>query len=123
MLNTRLRSGYTVADLVDELGEWIEDGYVNTAVWKRLQNCVSSDVLPTFSMRARLRSTSGSSESPPSCSQSAGAFSYSAINEAEEDTTSYITTGRKTLKFTFSVLTFHTQFALCFKIKKPSKHQ
>ena len=53
----------TVNDLLEELKEWVEEGYVATAVYKRLQNCITSDVLPTFSERAERRHRSLSSES------------------------------------------------------------
>ena len=52
----------TVNDLLEELKDW-EEGYVATAVYKRLQNCITSDVLPTFSERAERRQRSLSSES------------------------------------------------------------
>ena len=41
----------------------MEDGYVDTAVWKRLQKYVTAEVLPTFSERRELRKRSRSSES------------------------------------------------------------
>ena len=53
----------TVKDLVEELRDWVEEGYVATAVWKRVQNCIASDVLPTFSKRRKLRQQSLSAES------------------------------------------------------------
>ena len=119
MLSTRLQTNYTVADLVDDLGEWIEDGYVDTAVWKRLQNHVSGDALPTFSTRARLHKMSASFECLElSSSGSAGAASYSATNQAEDDNIRPKTTGRNTFQFTFSVpkQKYSAKFALCFKI-------
>ena len=106
MLSTRLQSYYTVEDLVEELGEWIEDGYVDTAVWKRLQNHVSGDVLPTFSKRARLHEASQSSEPLPLNGEStrrAGAAGCSATHEVEA--ISPTTTGKKIFLFMFDVST------------------
>ena len=54
---------YTVKDLIEDVRDWVEEGYVDSAVWKRLQNCVVKDVLPTFSERTELRQRSLSSES------------------------------------------------------------
>ena len=48
-------------DFVNEVKAWIEEGYVDSAVWKRFQNFISLDVLPTFSETSQL-----SSESPAS---------------------------------------------------------
>ena len=60
-----LPDGYAVKDLINEIKDWIEDGYVNSTIWKRLQNCVSPGVIPTFSERcsARKHSESSSPES------------------------------------------------------------
>ena len=57
------RPDVTVTDLLEELKDWVEEGYVATAVWKRLQNCIAPDVLPTFSKRRKLEQRSLSSES------------------------------------------------------------
>ena len=112
MLSTRLQPNYTVADLVEELGEWIEDGYVDTAVWKRLQNHVSGDVLPTLSTRAGLREMSESFERLDlSCSESADAASYSATCEAEDVTITPTSTGRK--HFFLSLIFLHTLNIFC----------
>ena len=94
-------------DLVEELGEWIEDGYVDTAVWKRLQNHISGDVLPTFSKRARLHEVSQSSEQLPLT------IGCNAAQEAEDDTISPTLTGRKTFLFTFDIST-NTEYLLSF---------
>ena len=48
--------------LIEKVKEWITEGYVNTSVWKRLQNCVSADVLPSFRERSELRRRSLSTE-------------------------------------------------------------
>ena len=52
----------TVAKLIEYLENWVQEGYVDTSVWKRFQNCVSADVLPSFSKRSRLHELSKSSE-------------------------------------------------------------
>ena len=49
--------------LIEKVKEWITEGYVKTSVWKRLQNCVSADVLPSFRERRELRRRSLSTES------------------------------------------------------------
>ena len=87
MLSTRLNPGYTVADLVEDLRNWIKDGYVDTAVWKRLRDCVSTDVLPTFSKRPRRHSQS-SDHTPSSNSDSTqrDASSHGASFKPEDDT-------------------------------------
>ena len=61
---------YTVQNLVEEVRNWVEEGYVESAVWKRLQNCVVKDILPTFSEISELRQRSLSSESLASGGQS-----------------------------------------------------
>ena len=55
-----LPDDFAVKDLINELKDWIEDEYVKDAVWKRLQNCVTPGVLPTFSKRRSARKRSGS---------------------------------------------------------------
>ena len=55
-----LPDDYTVKDLINEVKDWIEEGYVESTIWKRLQNCVAPDVLPTFSKRRSVRKRSGS---------------------------------------------------------------
>ena len=47
------------------LKEWIEEGYLVTAVWKRLQNLITPDILPSFTERSELRQQSLSSENLP----------------------------------------------------------
>ena len=54
---------YTVKDLIDDVRDWVEEGYVDSTIWKRLQNCVVKDILPTFSEISELRQRSMSSES------------------------------------------------------------
>ena len=54
---------YTVKDLIEELRDWIKEGYVDSVIWKRLQNCVVKSLLPSFSERSELRQRSQSSES------------------------------------------------------------
>ena len=49
---------YSVKALVANIREWIEEGYVDTSVWKRIQNCVTPDILPSFSKRSELRQRS-----------------------------------------------------------------
>ena len=61
---------YTVKDLIDDVRDWVEEGYVNSTIWKRLQNCVVKDILPTFSEISELRQRSMSSESLASGGQS-----------------------------------------------------
>ena len=46
-----LPDDYAVKDLINEIKDWIEQGYVNSTIWKHLQNCVAPGVLPTFSQR------------------------------------------------------------------------
>ena len=58
-----LPDDYAVKDLINEIKDWIEEGYVNSTIWKRLQNCVSPGVLPTFSERRSARKSSESSSS------------------------------------------------------------
>ena len=61
---------YTVKDLIDDVRDWVEEGYLDSAVWRRLQNCVAKDILPTFSEIKELRQRSMSSESLASGGQS-----------------------------------------------------
>ena len=61
---------YTVKNLIEEVRDWVAEGYVDSAVWKRLQNCVAKDVLPTFSEISELRQRSQSSKAPASCGES-----------------------------------------------------
>ena len=56
------RDDYRVKDLVDDLKKWIVEGYMETSVWKRLQNLITPDILPSFSQRSELRQRSMSSE-------------------------------------------------------------
>ena len=56
-----LPDDYAVKDLINEIKGWIEEGYVDSTIWKRLQNCVTPGVLPTFSERRSSRNGSGSS--------------------------------------------------------------
>ena len=67
-----LPDDYAVKDLINEIKNWIEEGYVNSTIWKRLQNCVSPGVLPTYSERVhkRKRSESSSPESKKKASPS-----------------------------------------------------
>ena len=53
---------YCVKDLVSDLKEWIEEGHIDTSVWKRLQNLITPDILPSFSERTELRQRSMSPE-------------------------------------------------------------
>ena len=56
------RDDYCVRDLVGDLKKWIEEGYMETSVWKRLQNLITPDILPSFSERSELRQRSMSLE-------------------------------------------------------------
>ena len=56
------RDDYRVKDLVDDLKKWIGEGYMETSVWKRLQNLITPDILPSFSERSELRQRSMSFE-------------------------------------------------------------
>ena len=72
-----LDDDYAVKDLINEVKDWIEEGYVESTIWKRLQNCVAPGLLPTFSERRSTNKRSGSSsptdlsaaddKSPPAC--------------------------------------------------------
>ena len=78
---------------MDDLENWIEEGYVNTAVWKALQRFVSADVLPTLPKKPRLDEATSSSDQLLSNSESAERANtpgFSASFEAED------VTGRKT---------------------------
>ena len=55
VLNTRLHA--PVWEFVDELEGWVEDGYVNAAVWQRLQKHVSRDIISNFKRPTENRST------------------------------------------------------------------
>ena len=61
---------YTVKDLIDDVRDWVEEGYVDSTIWKRLQNCVVKNILPTFREISELRQRSMSSESLASGGQS-----------------------------------------------------
>ena len=61
---------YTVKDLIDDVRDWVGEGYVDSTIWKRLQNCVVKNILPTFSEISELRQRSLSSESLASGGQS-----------------------------------------------------
>ena len=58
---TGLPDDFPVKDFINELNDWVDDEYVKETVWKRLPNCVSPGVLPTFSERRSARKRSGSS--------------------------------------------------------------
>ena len=54
----RLAANYNVKDFINELKDWIREGFVYTTIWERLQNYISADVLPTFMEGSPLFSTS-----------------------------------------------------------------
>ena len=56
------RDDYHVKDLVSDLKKWIVEGYMETSVWKRLQNLITPDILPSFSERTELNQRSMSFE-------------------------------------------------------------
>ena len=60
-----LQPKYTVKDLIEELRNWIKEGYLDSTAWKRLQNCVVNTLLPSFSERSELRQRSLPSEALP----------------------------------------------------------
>ena len=68
-----LPDDYSVKDLINEIKDWIEEGYVESTIWKRLQNSVTPGVLPTFSEthRKRKRSESSSPDSKKKATSSA----------------------------------------------------
>ena len=66
----------TVKDLLGELKDWGEEGYVSTAVWKRLHNCIASDILPTFSEQSELRQRASGFISDTSVSASKYKYKY-----------------------------------------------
>ena len=71
-LNHLIRSSHTwlqqqqddfcVKVLVSDLKECIEEGYIDTSIWKQLQNLITPDILPSFSERSELMQRSMSSE-------------------------------------------------------------
>ena len=110
MLSTKLQPNYTVANLVNDLENWIEEGYVNEAVWEALQKDVSADVLPTLPKKRRLDEASQSSDQPLSNSGSAATLGSSASFEAEDIT--FTMPGIKMFPFAFGI-SRNTESLLC----------
>ena len=87
----------TVKDLIEKVRDWVEEGYVESAVWKRLQNCVVQNILPTFSERTELRKRSPSSESVARDSQCDSSYqllhSSGPVQSASNAASPQVTTG------------------------------
>ena len=79
-----LPDDYAVKDLMNEIKDWIEDEYVHSTIWKRLQNCVTPGVLPTFSKRVHKRksseSTSPDSKRKAASPAAGGTFTGKKLN-------------------------------------------
>ena len=90
-----LPDDYAVKDLINEIKDWIEEGYVDPKIWKRFQNCVTPGVLPTFSERRSSGKRSGSASptgesatdpTAPSTSATADGLQIEQSSSANSDT-------------------------------------